>query len=52
MVSRADFERREGGRERERKGLFLSFFFSLSFKETIESTKGNKLQDRDQIPEK
>lgn len=50
MVSRADFERREEGRER--KGLFLSFFFSLSFKETIESTKGNKLQDRDQIPEK
>lgn len=50
MVSRADFERREGGRERE-EGT-ISFFFSLSFKETIESTKGNKLQDRDQIPEK
>lgn len=51
MVSRADFERREGGRERE-EGTISFSFFSLSFKETIESTKGNKLQDRDQIPEK
>lgn len=38
MVSRADFERREGGRERE-EGTISFFFFSLSFKETIESTK-------------